>query len=84
MSKCGRFACVQVAEIGASAFRNVDIPNIDGSDCLSVNFGSLGYPNCRYSALRISDLGSQGMSLSCLYIKASECQCSSDYYWCSL
>jgi len=46
-----------------------------------------GRPKCRYASFGVSGLRSRhkGMSLSRLYyIKASEFQCSLDYYWCSL
>jgi len=56
-SVCGGFACIQVAEIGASVF---NIPNIDRSDYRSAEVS--------VSALRISDLGNQGMSLSRVHI----------------
>jgi len=71
---CG---CVLVTEIGTSVFRNADIPKVGGSDYLSAEMPiwHFGFPKCRYSAFRVSDLGNKGMSLSCLYIKASEFQC---------
>jgi len=61
--------CVRVAEIGTSAFRNADIPKVGGSDYRSAEMPIRPVP------IRVSDLGNKGMSLSCVYIKASEFQC---------
>jgi len=49
-----------------SADRTTEVPK-----CQFRHFGSA---KCRYSAFRASDLGNKGMSLSCVYIKASEFQ----------
>jgi len=50
-----------------SADRTTEVPK-----CQFRHFGS---PKCRYSAFRASDLGNKGIiSLSCVYIKASEFQ----------
>jgi len=54
-------------------------------DCLHVTldiFLNFVFAQCvvLFSALRIPEIP----ELSCFYIKASKCQCSSDYYWCLL
>jgi len=70
-----------------SAFRLSEIPIVDISGCRSLEMPKVGVSDCRSTEIRhfgfpISATKEKPYLL--LYIKASEFQCSSVYYWSSL
>jgi len=78
-----------LSEVGISVFRNAEVPKVGISDYRSSEMPKVGvsdYRNVEVPIFGISDLQSrqQRNSFFCLYIKASEFQCSSVYCWSSL
>jgi len=77
------FVLSLLSEIGASAFRNAEVPKISVSDTQSSEVPIFGLSNAEVPNIDISDLRSRQTKES-VYIKASEFQSSSVYYWSSL